>query len=50
MKLLNVLYAGAMTYVTVAGQGMLVLNTLEAASELMDRRWRNYSDRPRLIG
>lgn len=33
----------------MAGQNIIILNTVEAAVELMDKRGANYSDRPRMI-
>jgi len=36
-------------YLNVMGQPMIVINSLNAASELFDRRANIYSDRPRLI-
>lgn len=35
-----------MTYVTALGQDIIVLNSLEVAVELMERRSAKYSDRP----
>ncbi|KAI0767229.1 CyP450 monooxygenase [Fomes fomentarius] len=40
---------GDIAYLKVLGQSMVVLDTFEAASELLDRRSSNYSDRPRLV-
>ena len=40
---------GPLTYFTVAGQGVLVLNTRGAAADLLERRGHIYSDRPRMI-
>ena len=36
-------------YLTVAGQGILVINTHRVAADLLDRRGHIYSDRPRFI-
>ena len=36
-------------YLTVAGQGILVINTHRVAADLLDRRGHIYSDRPRMI-
>jgi hypothetical protein len=36
-------------YLNALGQPMLVINSLKAATELLDRRANIYSDRPRLI-
>lgn len=40
---------GDIAYLKVLGQSMVVLDTFEAASEFLDRRSSNYSDRPRLV-
>ncbi|TDL15489.1 cytochrome P450 [Rickenella mellea] len=40
---------GDLIYITVAGQGMLILNSHKVAADLLDRRAAIYSDRPRLI-
>ena len=44
-----VLNAGPLVYLTVGGQGILVLNTHQVAADLLDRRGHIYSDRPRMI-
>ena len=44
-----VLNVGPLVYITVAGQGILVLNTHQVAVDLLDRRGHIYSDRPRMI-
>jgi hypothetical protein len=36
-------------YLTALGQPILVLNSLKAAAELLDRRANIYSGRPRMI-
>ena len=36
-------------YLNALGQPIIVLNSLKAASELLDRRANIYSDRPRLV-
>jgi len=36
-------------YLNALGQSMIVINSLKAASELLDHRANIYSDRPRLI-
>ena len=36
-------------YLNALGQPMIVINSLNTASELLDRRTNIYSDRPRLI-
>ena len=43
----SVFNAGPLVYLTVAGQGILVLNTHQVATDLLDRRGHIYSDRPR---
>ena len=40
---------GPLTYLTVGGQGILVINTHRVAADLFDRRGHIYSDRPRMI-
>lgn len=40
---------GSMTYLNVAGQPLLVLNSQEAALELLDKRAAIYSDRSRFV-
>ncbi|KAJ3553240.1 hypothetical protein NM688_g3720 [Phlebia brevispora] len=40
---------GPIFSLNMAGKDMIVLNTLEAAIELLDHRSSNYSDRPRMI-
>ena len=48
--ILSLLYlTGALVYMSVVGQTMLVLNTHKAAADLLDRRGTIYGDRPRLI-
>lgn len=39
-------YIGDVTYVSVLGQEMIILNSSKAAVELLDKRSANYSDRP----
>ena len=48
-KLIPVSNIGPLVYLTVGGQGILVLNTHQAAADLLDRRGHIYSDRPRMI-
>ena len=45
----SVINAGPLVYLTVGGQGILVLNTHQVATDLLDRRGHIYSDRPRMI-
>ncbi|EGN94699.1 hypothetical protein SERLA73DRAFT_187753 [Serpula lacrymans var. lacrymans S7.3] len=40
---------GDVVYVQVLGQGMLVLNSMRAARDLLEKRSAHYSDRPRLV-
>ena len=41
---------GDLVYITLAGQGMLILNSYKVSTDLLERRAAIYSDRPRLIG
>lgn len=43
-------FIGPLVYISVAGQGILIINTHEAAFELLNRRGGNYSERPRFVG
>ena len=45
----SVINLGPLVYLTVGGQGILVLNTHKVAADLLDRRGHIYSDRPRMI-
>ncbi|KAG9027418.1 hypothetical protein FRB95_007786 [Tulasnella sp. JGI-2019a] len=40
---------GPLTYLNVAGQPMIVINTQEAAMDLLDKKTAIYSDRPRFV-
>lgn len=40
---------GDVVYVHIFGQGLVYLNTYEAALDLLDRRGSIYSDKPRLV-
>ena len=40
---------GPIVYLDVAGKPTIILNTYEAATDLMDKKGQIYSDRPRLI-
>ncbi|KAG8914565.1 hypothetical protein FRC00_012435 [Tulasnella sp. 408] len=40
---------GALTFLNVAGQPFLILNSFEAAKELLETRGSNYVDRPRFV-
>ena len=39
----------SLMYISIAGTGILVLNSHKAAADLLERRGQIYSDRPRLI-
>lgn len=41
-------FTGDLVYITVFGSSMIIVNTYEAAKELLERRSSIYSDRPRL--
>ncbi len=40
---------GPVVHLSIGGKSIIVLGTAEAASELLDARGSNYTDRPRLI-
>ena len=40
---------GDVVYLSALGKSMIVLNSQKAAADLLGRRARNYSDRPRFI-
>ena len=40
---------GDVIYLSVVGRPIVVLNSAEAARDLMDKRSANYSDRPRIV-
>ena len=40
---------GDVVYTTICGQPIIVLNSIDAARDLLDKRSANYSDRPRLV-
>ncbi|KAG8902713.1 hypothetical protein FRC01_009493, partial [Tulasnella sp. 417] len=40
---------GPVTYLNVAGQSFLVLNSIDAAKELLGNRGSTYVDRPRFV-
>ena len=42
-------FIGGLIYVNVLGKPMVIINKLEIARELLDKRGVNYSDRPRLV-
>ena len=42
-------FIGGLIYVNVLGKPMVIINKLEIARELLDKRGANYSDRPRLV-
>lgn len=37
---------GPLTYITIFGQPMIIINTQKAAIDLLEKRASNYSDRP----
>ena len=43
-------FIGSLVYITVAGQGIFIINTHDAAFELLNRRGSNYSERPKFVG
>ncbi|TFK83325.1 cytochrome P450 [Polyporus arcularius HHB13444] len=43
------LYGSDVLYMTALGTGLLVINSFEAAHDLLDKRGSVYSDRPRLV-
>ena len=40
---------GDVVYTTICGKPVIVLNSIDAARDLMDKRGANYSDRPRVV-
>ncbi|KIO33200.1 hypothetical protein M407DRAFT_18053 [Tulasnella calospora MUT 4182] len=40
---------GPLTWLTFPGQNFLVINSIEAAKELLEKRGLNYQDRPRWV-
>jgi hypothetical protein len=42
-------FAGSVCYLHILGQGLVFLNTPEAAIDLMDKRGTIYSDKPQLV-
>lgn len=40
---------GPVTWITVPGQTIVIVNTYEAMCELLDKRGVNYIDRPRIV-
>ena len=45
-RVLSLRYAGDIVFASAFGQNVLILNKLEDADELLDRRARLYTDRP----
>lgn len=45
----NLTNQGDVVYTHVLGQGLVFLNSLEAASDLLDKRGSIYSDKPQLV-
>lgn len=46
---LNTINTGDVVYLSALGRSIIVLNSQKAAADLLGRRARNYSDRPRFI-
>ena len=46
---LDPLVLGKVIYVHVFGQGLVFLNTVEACTDLLDKRGTKYSDKPHLV-
>ena len=46
---LHVMYPGDVMHLKVLNQNIIILNSVKAASELLDKRGALYSDRPRFI-
>ena len=42
-------HSGDVIYLSIIGRPIIVLNSAEAARDLMDKRSSNYSDRPRIV-
>ncbi len=42
-------YTGDVVFYRVFGTKIIMLNTIEVAAELLDKRSANYSDRPRMV-
>lgn len=40
---------GPLTFVRVPGSNILVINSYEAATDLLDKRGTRYADRPRMV-
>lgn len=40
---------GPLTFIRVPGSNILVINSYEAASDLLDKRGTSYADRPRMV-
>ena len=47
--LMNNICEGDIVYVHVLGKPIVILNSIDAAKELLEKRGVNYSDRPRLV-
>lgn len=45
----HMLHIGSVCYLHICGQGLVFLNTPEAAFELLDKRGSIYSDKPHLV-
>jgi len=49
MRLLNFVILGDVNYVTVVGKPIIVLNSYQAARDLLEKRSGMYSSRPRMV-
>lgn len=49
LSLITVTLAGDVMHVTILGQSMVILHSLQAARDLLDKRSSIYSDRPRFV-
>ena len=43
------IFAGELVYLNVFGQGLLFVNTHEAAIDLLEKRGAIYSDKPKMV-
>ena len=46
---LNTYVGSDLVYLDLPNQPTIIINSLEAANELMERRSRNYSDKPEMV-
>ena len=42
-------YTGDVVYTTIFGKPIVVLNSIDAARDLLDKKGSNFSDRPRAV-